>query len=295
MENTQWFKSLPEDPAAEIVRLHHFSDALMDLRTNGLKPGLSTGIPTLDAYFTVRPREWTLVTGIPSHGKSSVMDCIMVNMTKRHSWRWAVFSAENWPIERHAASLMAQYVGLPIEQMDDDTFTEACVWLEEHFVFISPKESDYTIDHLMQLIHEATAHDPNIRGLVVDPWNELDHSRPPGMSETEYVSRALTKLRRFTRAHEVHLFLVAHPTKLQRAKDDDREVVPTPYDVSGSAHFRNKADSCLCVWRDLRTPDNNETEVYIQKIRFREVGRVGKVTLSFDPASGRFTDLWRQR
>lgn len=249
---------------------------------------------SLDPYFTIRPREWTLVTGIPSHGKSSLIDCLMVNMASRHGWRWAVFSAENWPLERHAASLIQQYTGVKFNELSEEKFIEASCWLEQHFVFISPNESDYTIDHLMELIDQATKDDPSIRGLVVDPWNELDHSRPSNMSETEYVSRALSKLRRFARSHEVHLFLVAHPTKMTRAKEGDKEPVPTPYDVSGSAHFRNKADSCLCVWRDLSQPDSCETEVYIQKIRFGEIGKIGRVTLKYDPRSGRFGDLWKR-
>ena len=36
-----------------------------------------------------------------------------------------------------------------------------------------------------------------IRGLVIDPYNELDHQRPSYMSETEYVSQMLTKIKRF--------------------------------------------------------------------------------------------------
>lgn len=36
-----------------------------------------------------------------------------------------------------------------------------------------------------------------IRGLVIDPYNELDHRRPRTMSETEYISQILTKIKRF--------------------------------------------------------------------------------------------------
>lgn len=36
----------------------------------------------------------------------------------------------------------------------------------------------------------------NIRGLVIDPYNELDHTRP-FESETEYVSQMLSKVKKF--------------------------------------------------------------------------------------------------
>jgi len=45
-----------------------------------------------------------------------------------------------------------------------------------------------------------------IRGLVIDPYNELDHQRPTSMSETEYVSQMLTKIKRFAQHHDVHVW-----------------------------------------------------------------------------------------
>lgn len=36
----------------------------------------------------------------------------------------------------------------------------------------------------------------NIKGLVIDPYNELDHTRE-FESETEYVSQMLSKVKRF--------------------------------------------------------------------------------------------------
>jgi twinkle protein len=33
-----------------------------------------------------------------------------------------------------------------------------------------------------------------IRGLVIDPYNEIDHQRPSNQTETEYVSKLLSKV-----------------------------------------------------------------------------------------------------
>ena len=66
--------------------------------------------------------------------------------------------------------------------------------------------------------------------------------------------------------------------------------MPTLYDVSGSAHFRNKADCGLVVWRDVSEGDRPEVQIHVQKIRFREVGRIGMVTLWFDKVTGRYGD-----
>ena len=85
----------------------------------------------------------------------------------------------------------------------------------------------------------------------------------------------------------MHVWLVAHPTKV-KPKDDGTYPIPNPYDISGSAHWRNKADCCLSIWRDAGAVQN-QVEVHVQKIRFREVGQVGMVTLTWDPATGRFS------
>ena len=89
-----------------------------------------------------------------------------------------------------------------------------------------------------------------IRGLLVDPYNELDHQRPSHMSETEYVSQMLTKIKRFAQHHDVHVWFVAHPRQLRDWKGQP----PTMYDISGSAHFINKADNGLVIHRN-RDPE----------------------------------------
>ncbi len=276
-------------PVLELARLTDFHVEFDALRTRGLERGISTGWRSLDELFTVRPREWTLVTGIPGHGKTTVIDALMVNLAKgTEAWHWAVFSAEQWPLERHAATLAGQFAGVPLNEMNDYQYGFTRGWIDEYFTFACPSEADYTMDHVLDLMLSAITDDPMIRGVVIDPWNELDHSRPSNMNETEYVSRCLTKIRRFVRHHEVHVFLVAHPTKLAKASDGGYPV-PTPYDVSGSAHFRNKADNCLCVWRDV-LDERNETDIHVQKIRFREVGKVGVCRLNYDWRSSRFID-----
>lgn len=145
-----------------------------------------------------------------------------------------------------------------------------------------------TVDGVLKLA-KALVFRKGIRGLVIDPWNELDHSRPSNLSETEYISQALTKIRRFARTHEVHVWLVAHPTKLPK-QTDGKYPVPTPYDVSGSANWRNKADNCLTVWRDLSEPHSREVQIHVQKIRFKEVGQIGMARLNYDILTGRYRD-----
>jgi twinkle protein len=274
-----------------------FSDFWNLYQGGGPARGASTGWPGLDAYYTVRPGEWTLITGIPGHGKSSFLDNLIVNLARDKDWKFLVFSAENQPVVRHAAGLASIYIGKPFgpserARMDREDWSYAGAFLDTQIAFLDPAFMDCTLDWILSAAREEIQY-RGLNALVIDPWNELDHSRPAGMTETEHISAALSKIRRFAREHSVHIFVVAHPTKLQRDRtlegNSNTYPVPTPWDVAGSAHWRNKADNCLTVWRDV-TDELHETHIHIQKIRFREVGRVGVCKMYYDLPSGQFID-----
>jgi twinkle protein len=166
---------------------------------------------------------------------------------------------------------------------------EGKIWLKKHFSVILPDEDDsWSIDGVLSLA-KVLVYRKGIKGLILDPWNELDHSRPNNQTETEYISSALTKIRQFARTYKVHVWLVAHPAKLYKDKDG-KYPVPTPYDISGSAHYRNKADNAITVWRNVGHDDQTVSDIHVQKIRFKEVGKVGLVSLRYDPISGDFID-----
>jgi twinkle protein len=121
----------------------------------------------------------------------------------------------------------------------------------------------------------------------LDPWNELEHRRPTDKSETEFISESLGQIRRFARFNKVHVWIVAHPTKLKR-KDDGTYPVPRLYDISGSAAFYNKADNGICIHR--KDPRKPEVDVHVQKIRFKEIGKLGKAQLGFIADTGTYFD-----
>jgi twinkle protein len=82
---------------------------------------------------------------------------------------------------------------------------------------------------------------------------------------------------------------VAHPAKMQKNKDGTLPV-PTPHDVSGSAHFWNKADNCITVWRDLSDYKRQQVDVHVQKVRFKHIGRIGVAEIMYDRVTGRYSE-----
>ena len=278
-------------PLEGVVRVEDLAEDVIRLYREGLRGGVPTGWNSVDQHYTVRPGELTIVTGIPSHGKSQFLDALAVNLARGHEWAIGICSPENLPVARHLAKLIEQYTGQPFregpqERLPQGELLPALQWLDDHFVFLAPEET-LTLTALLQTARSlVTRH--GIRGLIIDPWNEFDHTRPSGHTETDYICASLTQVRRFARNHGVHVWLVAHPQKLYR-REDGSYPVPTPYDISGSAHWRNKADNCLTVWRDENDPEQ-PVRVYVQKIRFREVGKIGMIELQFDRVTGRYKE-----
>ena len=278
-------------PLDGVLLVADLAGDVMQLYEEGLPGGLSTGWFSVDEHYTVRPGELTIVTGIPSHGKSQFLDALTVNLARVHGLTIGVCSPENLPVARHIAKLIEQYTGWPFREgptrrLPQEELITALNWLHEHFVFIAPEDT-LTIPGLMDIAKRLVARH-GLRGLIIDPWNEFEHTRPHGQTETEGISHALTQIRRFARNHGVHVWVVAHPQKLYR-REDGSYPVPGPYEISGSANWRNKADNCLTLWRDEREPDQ-PVQLHVQKIRFREVGTVGMVTLQFDRVTGRYKE-----
>jgi len=273
-----------------------FMDDIGNLYENGFEKGSSIGWDSIDKLYTVRPKEFTIITGIPSHGKSSFLDHTLVNLAKNKGWKFGIFSPENFPFARHVAKLSEIYIGKPFDKhysgyMSKEELTRAVGFCNDHFHFIMPNEDDnQTLDKILDLA-KASIFKDGINGLIIDPWNEIEHKMGKGEMETNYISKSLSKIRRFCRVNNIHVWIVAHPTKLVKIQAGDKKgqyPVPTPYDISGGAHWRNKADNCVCIHLDFET---KITTFFSQKVRFKEVGKVGNTDLKFNIANGRYAEV----
>lgn len=274
-------------PVRGLYTAEHFSDRVEALYDKGLARGESTGFPEVDKLYTIMPGQLCVVTGIPSMGKSSFIDHVMVNLAAQKDWKFSVCSFEN-PPEVHIAKLCQLYSGKPffqgpMERMTQEERGRAMRWVNDHFSFLYQGDGEQaTIEDIIERLRAAVLR-YGIRGAIIDPANFVD--RPKDSNETEWVSDALTKIKVFAMAYDLHIWFVAHPYKLRRG-DDGRYTVPGGYEISGSAHWFNKTDIGLTVHRqDFET---NESEVHVWKCRFNWIGRPGKTELLFDPPTGRY-------
>jgi len=276
---------MKRDPLVDLGQLYDAGLALY--YSGGMPKGASTGWSCVDEFYTVGVGQWTVVTGVPGSGKSEWLDALLVNLAEQDpSWLFAVYSPENFPTVGHLVKLVEKRVRKPFAKgvtprMTAAEYQEGAAWVLSHFVWLDVdlKSPESLLDAAMQYGPERK------RGVILDPWNTLEHQRG-GLNETDYISLVLTKVTQLARSTNAHVWLVVHPAKMQRNKDGTRPV-PSPYDISGSAHWYNKADNIVTIHRN-QVDGSQTVEVHIQKIRFKHLGRPGLVTLLYDRVVGRY-------
>ncbi|KAF8687316.1 hypothetical protein HU200_042999 [Digitaria exilis] len=273
------------------------------LGIHGDELGIRTGWESMDDLykyllprFQVVPGELTVVTGVPNSGKSEWIDALLCNINQQCGWKFVLCSMEN-KVREHARKLLEKRIEKPFfdaryggsaERMTPDEFEAGKQWLNETFHLIRCEDDSLpSINWVLDLAKAAVLRH-GIRGLVIDPYNELDHQRPSNQTETEYVSQMLTKVKRFAQHHSCHVWFVAHPRQLQNWNGGP----PNMYDISGSAHFINKCDNGIVIHRnrDQNAGPLDVVQVCVRKVRNKVIGQIGDAFLTYNRVTGKFKD-----
>jgi twinkle protein len=262
-----------------------YEDRINDLFTKGTGKGFSTGYSSVDSIYTVAPGQLTVVTGYPSSGKSNFIDQIMVNLAKANDWKFAVCSFENQP-EIHITRLMEIYTQKRFfegkERMTQHERDTAFAWVKEHFLFIdSQGEEPNTLDSILDRARVAVKR-MGVRGLIIDPYNYIDLNRE-NTTETEAISNMLTRVQKFCKAHDVHTFFIAHPSKINRAGVEQPR--PDGMSISGSMAWWAKTDNGITVHRQEQW-----VEIAVWKCRYRWVGTQGETSLLYNKTAGTYSE-----
>lgn len=246
------------------------------------------GIVGLWEHYRIRKGDFCVVTGLPGHGKSSFVNEVCCRMAQAYNWNIVFASFEQNPQVDHRRALRSYYGHKLDLALTPEERGRADAWIDQRFGFIVPDEDD-DVTLAWFLEHAAAAVIRyNADLLVVDPWNEMDHTRPPDMSLTEYVGFAIKQFKKFARKYHVHLIVVAHPAKMLRTKEG-KYPVPSLYDISDSAHWSNKADIGIVIHREDLVSDP-ETKIRVVKSRYHNaIGRPGEIKGCWNEETTRYT------
>lgn len=146
------------------------------------------------------------------------------------------------------------------------------------------EELEFTIDSFLDTARIAVVRD-GCKVVILDPWNELEHTRAKDQTVTEYIGRALRRIKAFVRQYNISFWIVAHPTKPIKGSND----IPSLYDISDSAHWANKADYGLVYHRPDR--EVNEATLAVVKVRMGLPGEVSSEDVKYDYRTSRIARL----
>jgi twinkle protein len=242
----------------------------------------------LREHYRMRRGDFCVLSGVPSAGKSSLANEWASRMALQHGWRTVFASFEQRPKPDHRRALRTFHAQKLEKHMTAEERAAADVWIEDHFRFLLPDDDTETsLDWLLSRLAAAVLRF-DVSLVVIDPWNELEHIRPQGMTQTEYTGTALRSLKRFAKKHRVHLIVVAHPAKMMRDREG-KYPKPSLYDIADSAHWANKPDVGVLIWRE--SPEAaRPTQIAVVKSRYHsEIGRPGAITGIWNESTGRYT------
>ncbi len=236
-------------------------------------------------------------TGVPSHGKSALVRAITVELARRRGWKAAVASFEDEVTLDYRRAIGSYLTGRPADAIEGDQWRKVDDWIDSNLTFIVEDEdvASMSLEWLIECMATCVLRH-NADFLVIDPWNKIDHARPFGMNEHEYIGQALNELKRFARRFRVHVAIVAHPKKIDARDNEVR--APGGYDISGSANWFNMPDLGVTVFRNREDEQGGKTgccDVMPWKIKRQpEMGTQRVVKLEFDPETKRYRDWYAQ-
>lgn len=275
--------------AVEAARWCHIGGIyeLSTLPPLDLAEAVRCGISGVDQHWRFRTGEMSVLTGVPTYGKTTLANQIGAMMAKNHGWVVAWCSPEQHP-SIHVDRLLNVYMGKPMDHATEEEVAAARRWLAGHSIWFGEEGDDeMTLDWLEERVATA-AWRHNVSMAVVDPYNQVVPVRDYRVSGHEYSGETLRRLHRRCRESGIHMLINAHPTKPHN-RESDKLKPPHGYAIDGSSHFVNRPDLGATVHR---YPDH--TEFWCWKARYQDGkwydnGKAGKSKLHFDPTSARFT------
>lgn len=272
---------------------------LRTLRRQPPPETMSTGTQSTDDKLKL-PTEGRLIviTGIPSHGKTSWTRFAMVHTAAKHNRRWCVFSPESQPWQEFIAQCAEAYMGKPfwpvvskvtgkrVESMTDAEIDEAEAFLSNRVTMLvcDAEGEPPTLEWLLERARACVLRD-GTTDFLIDPWNEVDQQRGE-MNETDWIGLCLQRLKAFAFRHGCNVWIIAHPSKPPPTRANEKAAVPGAYSINGSSHWANKTDLGMTI----HSPKAGMAELHIWKVRSRRWGVRGQIaSMDYDQLVGTYS------
>ena len=237
------------------------------------------GVPELDERFKPKRGEITVLTGIGNYGKSSFKKWYQAMRIMLYGEKFATFSPEDNPPEEYYHDFVEIILGCdcspanphrPSKQVYEYVYDLVC----HHVFYVYPKDVSPTPQYIMEVFLELIVKE-NVDGVDIDPFNQLTNEYQKFQRSDKYLEWVLSVFSRFSQINNIFFWIIAHPTKMQKAADGNYPC-PDVFDLTDGAMWNNKMDNILVYHRPFAQtdPQNPSCEFHSKKIRRQKI--VGK-------------------
>lgn len=220
-----------------------------------------TGWNSFDELVKVRTGYLMVISGYPSRGKSTFVDNLLVNLSKKYDFKHLIASFET-DVATHYNTLVEMYAENNVYNLkrEENLFMENFDFIVSHFYKLDNSQQ-WTIEEICKRA-EYAKNKYGIKTLTIDPYNKLKRNFKD--REDIFVGNILSQLCSLAKKLDILVIFVAHPKK------PDDEQIPTMYGISGSGDWYNMADYGIIIHRsrDEQTRKLQDTPtISIQKVK----------------------------
>ena len=276
----------------------------------GYQRGFDTGWSALDEYYSILLGTTTIIFSSPYSGKTQLWNEILVNLSVNYGLNHAMLSPEAGEVEHIFGELISIHAGQTMVgqyKMSEEQFKESSDFIKKHFFIMDTFGEAFNIrDFYTQVEAIERVYDIKIHTTTIDPLNYLDHVNENLRSDRAQ-DKDLDIFNADARKSGRHNCIITHVRDLPTRTEKDRNTgevtrewlpIPRPKDILNGQSFWRKGMGMICTYRPIDLEDvplpncePNQTDVIINKIKPKGVGRKGTAHLYYDWQKNRYYEL----
>lgn len=266
----------------KVVNYSETVDKVMEFWKNGAQEPLDLSMGKFSDFYGVRLGSCTDITGYPYSGKSLLLKEIITNLNVKHNIKQMLFLPDDGTNIEVITSIIHKLTGKSFDKRYNNYIGENEVYknltmLMQEFVFIESEQRLTPIEIWKKSI------EMNCVTCSVDSWNYLKHDEG-----TKYLANTLSERNMIAERNNAHFFTIIHPRN-PNSNDYNTEgklKPPNQFNLMGGSEWNNNGKSIISVHKEGKESKNYD--IYINKIKPKNVGRTGMCTIQFDIPSQRF-------
>jgi len=280
----------------DVQYLDDHRDSMVKGFVNGYELGKTTYFNGINPHFRWLKKNLIMFAGYGNHGKSAMLNQLLLLRALNDNEKFAIFSPENMPVDHFYNDIIHTLIGKSTmkqhhNQMSMIEYEAGMEFVKEHFFLLYPETESPTPEYINDRFLDAIVKH-GVDGCVIDPFNQLENDWEKSGRDDKYLSSFLGKEKMFAQRNDVYKIIVGHCKSPRNPITDDGVIKePNVFDLAHGAMWNNKIDDILFVHRPYKIsePDNTMALFTSAKIKKQRIcGRPGTVQVHFDPMKNRF-------